>query len=67
VFYSLPQNAHFYAEVVNMLQGEASEGSVLVSFTKFDSMEMKRIFGAARTAKLLKDPKPVHLLVGGSQ
>ena len=60
LFYQLPEHPSFYSELV----GFSAEGSlandghghatVTVLFSKFDSLQMQRIVGNARTAKMLK-------------
>jgi len=58
IFYGLPVNAHFYAEVLNFIQldsAKAASGtnSCLVLFTRYDALELERVVGTQRCNKLL--------------
>eukprot|EP00271_Cylindrocystis_brebissonii_P008120 TRINITY_DN22147_c0_g1_i1.p1 TRINITY_DN22147_c0_g1~~TRINITY_DN22147_c0_g1_i1.p1 ORF type:complete len:1006 (+),score=304.02 TRINITY_DN22147_c0_g1_i1:100-3117(+) len=52
VFVSLPENAHFYAEMLNLLEGSGPL-SCTVLFSRFDRLQLERIVGSARCTKLL--------------
>lgn len=64
VFYSLPEYAHFYPELVNLIQ-ESEEGgdrgssgiSCTVLFTKFEKMALERIVGTKRCEHMLSSGK----------
>jgi len=57
--YSLPEHPHFYAEVAGLLGGGAEgHGTVSVMFTKWEALQLRRIVGTQRAAKMLKaEPK----------
>ncbi|KAJ7299000.1 hypothetical protein O6H91_Y328500 [Diphasiastrum complanatum] len=52
IFYSLPDHANFYSEIVNMLEG-VDNPSCTVLFSQFDKMQLERIVGSSRAEKLL--------------
>ena len=60
LLYQLPENAHFYSELVGHVE-EASQhtsgqahATVSALFTKFDAARLERVVGAARAKKMLK-------------
>jgi hypothetical protein len=58
VFYGLPDHAHFYAELLNLVQtsGAAAGGhhaTVTSLFCQFDALALARVVGAGRAAKML--------------
>ena len=60
LFYQLPENAHFYSELVGHVE-EASQhtsgqthATVSALFSKFDDARLERVVGAARAKKMLK-------------
>jgi U3 small nucleolar RNA-associated protein 25 len=58
VFYGLPDHAHFYAELVNLVQtgGAAAGGhhaTITSLFCAFDALALGRVVGASRAAKML--------------
>ena len=64
LFYQLPQHAHFYLELVNMLAGRDQSGmhaTVRVLFTRMDALRLEPIVGAARLQKMLKGSKSTFL------
>lgn len=59
-FYAPPENAHFYAELVNLL--EAPEGGeVGVLFSKWDAVALERLVGTARSKKMLASDSPAFV------
>ncbi|EFJ22635.1 hypothetical protein SELMODRAFT_104941, partial [Selaginella moellendorffii] len=52
IFYSLPDHANFYSEMVNMLGG-GQNPSCTVIYSKFDKLQLERIVGTQRAQKLL--------------
>lgn len=59
-FYAPPENAHFYAELVNLL--EAPEGGeVSVLFSKWDAVALERLVGTARSKKMLASDSPAFV------
>lgn len=61
VWYGVPENAHLYAEIMNMLEvdsaASASPPICLSLFSKFDAMALERIVGTEKCASLLKAAK----------
>ena len=56
LFYSLPQHAAFYSELVNMLDTNVTEhGTVEALYTEFDYLALCRIVGEKRTRRMLAD------------
>lgn len=56
VWYGLPENAEFYAEIVNMTAEEAEMGKRVVCmglFNRFDAYALERIVGRDRCKKML--------------
>ena len=65
IFYSLPEYAHFYSELVNSL-GDSGEGlgsdiSCLVLFTQYERMALERMVGAKRCAHILSSAKTTFM------
>lgn len=65
IFYSLPEYAHFYSEIVNSL-GDSGEGlgsdiSCLVLFTQYERMALERMVGAKRCAHILSSAKTTFM------
>ena len=64
VFYSLPENAHFYPELVNLLEeaeGSAQVTSCFALFTKYEALALERIVGTTRTRHMLASEKSTFL------
>ncbi|KAF2013962.1 DUF1253-domain-containing protein [Aaosphaeria arxii CBS 175.79] len=62
IFYGVPENPHFYTEVVGFVgssleRGEVSkvETSVRVAFSKWERLELERIVGTKRVGKFVSD------------
>lgn len=53
IFYSLPDNAGFYAEITNMMEGLENPSS-LVLFSQFDNLKLERVVGTSRANKMLR-------------
>ena len=75
-FYSLPEHAHFYPELVSYLAGSsAAAGSsgapvvghaagVIALFSKLDALKLERVVGASRCAKMIaSSERPMFLFV----
>ena len=64
LFYQLPQHAHFYLELVNMLAGRddmALHATVKALVTRMDALRLEPIVGTARSHKMLKGSKSTFL------
>ena len=62
VLYSLPEYAHYYSELVNLLEEADSRGlgasvSCTVVFTKYEKMALERIVGSRRAEHMLTSRK----------
>lgn len=54
--YQLPEHAHFFAELANLLENAdaaAVAPSVTVLFSRFDAARLERVVGSARAARML--------------
>jgi U3 small nucleolar RNA-associated protein 25 len=74
IFYSLPEYAHFYSEIVNMLQPDSASGSssnggaqlqgrasCLVLFTQYERMALERVLGEKRARHILESNKATFM------
>jgi hypothetical protein len=65
VFYSLPEWAGFYSELVNLLGGqeggEAEATSCLALFTRYEALALERIAGTERAKHMLASDKATFL------
>ncbi|CEG00295.1 Digestive organ expansion factor, predicted [Ostreococcus tauri] len=75
-FYSLPEHAHFYPELVSYLAGSSAAVSsasnpavghaagVVALFSKLDALKLERVVGAARRAKMIgSKERPMFLFI----
>lgn len=58
LFYGVPEHAHFYAEMINLIQtsGSAAGGHhamITTLFCQFDALALARVVGQSRAAKML--------------
>ena len=56
LIYQLPEHAHFYAELVNLLESagpSAAAPTVTVLFSRFDAARLERAVGGARAKRML--------------
>jgi U3 small nucleolar RNA-associated protein 25 len=67
IFYSLPEYAHFYPELVNRLgdtHGEGAGGgasSCLVLFTQYEKMALERMVGMKRATHMVSSKKTTFM------
>lgn len=67
LFYQLPEHAHFYSELVGYTEeGSASSSrdahaTITALFNQFDSLQMQRVVGNARSSKMLKSESATFL------
>lgn len=58
LFYQLPEHAHFYPELLNLLEeggaGAGEHATVSVLFGKSDALRLERVVGSARSGKMLR-------------
>lgn len=56
LFYQLPEHAHFYSELLNLLEDSASAEHTTVSvlFGRGDALRLERVVGSARSGRMLK-------------
>eukprot|EP00899_Mesostigma_viride_P026479 jgi/Mesvir1/7015/Mv09147-RA.1 len=62
IFYSLPEHSHFYAEILNLLEGQDNL-SCTVLFNRFDNLQLERIVGSSRATRMIKSDKNVFMFV----
>jgi U3 small nucleolar RNA-associated protein 25 len=66
IFYSLPEYAQFYPEIVNNLGEGGAHGTVtscLVLCTKYEKLALERIVGAKRCAHMLTSGKTTFMFI----
>lgn len=62
VFYGPPVHADFYAEIVNLVQGEeGGECSCWLLFDDFDRLPLERIVGTARMRRMVGGSKEAYM------
>lgn len=67
VFYGLPDHAHFYSELVNLVQSgtgstaAAHHATITTLFCKFDALALGRVVGNSRAAKMLAAETPTFM------
>ncbi|KAI8920692.1 digestive organ expansion factor [Entophlyctis helioformis] len=61
VFYQLPQNAGFYAELVNQVDASAGEVTCSVVYSAADKMVLERVVGSDRVERMIKGQKDTYL------
>lgn len=67
LFYQLPEHQTFYSELVacctegSLAAGGHGHATVTVMFSKFDLLQMQRVVGNARHAKMLKSGSSTFL------
>jgi len=65
LFYQLPVNPHFFAELINMSQlddGESLQSKTL--YSRSDLIRMQNIYGTNTARELVKSAKQFHALIG---
>ncbi|CAM6111222.1 unnamed protein product [Calypogeia fissa] len=60
IFYSLPDHANFYLEMLNLLEGKESP-SCTILFSRFDNLQLERIVGTSRSQKILASPNKLFM------
>ena len=66
IFYSLPEYAHFYPEIVNNLGDGGANGTVtscLVLCTKYEKLALERIVGSTRCKHMLTSGKTTFMFI----
>jgi U3 small nucleolar RNA-associated protein 25 len=61
IFYGLPENSEFFAELLNFLEQGETDHSCLVLFSKYDGNQLERIVGTERAYRLLTAEKSTHM------
>jgi len=61
IFYSLPENAGYYSEMLNMLEG--NDISCAALFTPYDLLRLERIVGTDRAKRMVASDKPLFMFV----
>ncbi|KAI6243865.1 U3 small nucleolar RNA-associated protein 25-like protein [Aphelenchoides fujianensis] len=62
LFYQMPTNPAFYADVINMITEEPKVHSRLI-YSKFDVLRLQNVFGPAQVKELLRSEQSFHALV----
>ena len=74
-FYGLPDHAHYYPELVNLLEDTATGGggsaaaaaaahaTVSVLYCKWDALALARVVGAGRARKMLAGSSPTYMFM----
>lgn len=58
VFYSVPENAEWYKEVVGWLESAVERGgeaSVRCLFSRWEGLALERVVGTARVGKMVRE------------
>ena len=64
LWYGLPANSHFYAEILNMLREQDNIVSSIALFDRFDAFKIQRVVGVKRCRRMLaKNAKNTFLFV----
>lgn len=61
IFYGLPENASFYPELLNLVQGDNVTCACL--FSKYDRFKLERIVGTERCARMITSEQPTFMFV----
>ncbi len=74
MFYGVPENAHFYAELVNMLvntgdSGASIDGQLAVEsnaiittlYNRFDALKLERLVGTKRVGRMIHGDKETFM------
>eukprot|EP00803_Ostreobium_quekettii_P009280 evm.model.scf_467.5 EVM.evm.TU.scf_467.5 scf_467:47937-59807(+) len=63
VFYGLPYHAHFYSEIVNLMEEASLESrpTVTVLFSRFNLLELEGVVGAQRARKMVKGESSAYM------
>lgn len=74
IFYELPQYAHFYSELCNLLEDPGRISSVstdrltcTVLYSKYDAHKLSEVVGTERANHMLTSDRDVHMLVSGER
>jgi U3 small nucleolar RNA-associated protein 25 len=63
-FYQLPENAHFYPELLSVL-AEADDGirdlTISALYTRFDQLRLERIVGSKRATRMIHGQKSGYM------
>jgi hypothetical protein len=62
VFYQMPTNPGFYAQIINMARDESKVHSRLI-YSSTDVIRMQNVFGPKYTKELLQSEKKFHVIV----
>ncbi|KAG6543850.1 hypothetical protein Mapa_014690 [Marchantia paleacea] len=62
IFYSLPEHANYYVELLNLLEGNEAP-SCTVIFSRFDNLQLERVIGTSRSKKMLSSPSRLFMFM----
>jgi U3 small nucleolar RNA-associated protein 25 len=63
VFYGPPTYCEFYPELINFMVNTDDSGRVILMYSKFDVLAMKRLLGNERTRTLINSTDNIHTLL----
>ncbi|XP_065911888.1 U3 small nucleolar RNA-associated protein 25 homolog [Dysidea avara] len=68
IFYSLPQNAEFYSEMLNHIDPQVtSSPSCTVIYSQYEALQLARIVGSRRAQVMCQSHEPLHMMVTNSK
>ena len=63
IFYSLPDHAHFYSELLNMIDTSSiQQPTATIMFSKYDNMQLSRIVGPGRAKEMMSSETDTFML-----
>ncbi|KAK7503494.1 hypothetical protein BaRGS_00005415 [Batillaria attramentaria] len=74
IFYELPQYAHFYSEMCNLLEDPGRISAIstdtltcTVIFSKYEAHKLAEVVGTERAKHMLTSDRDVHMLISGDR
>lgn len=64
IFYSLPQNADFYSEILNNIEvQDTSSPFCTVLYSKYEVLQLARVVGSRRAQIMCQSHEPLHMMI----
>ena len=64
VFYSLPQNADFYSEILNNIEvQDTSSPLCTILYSKYEALQLARVVGSRRAQVMCQSHESLHMMV----